>query len=444
LLLVANHLPNGRADVDYVAATVSVIDVAAGKVIKELHLPNGSTELNDIRISPDGEYAALTHIVAGFNRPATHVFRGWMNANALTIIDLEKMEVGKTVLLDSFASGAANPWGAAWSIDGRTLVVAHAGTHELSVIDFSKLLAQAKSGVAEHSSFPIRDQQANELPFLIGAHHRVKLPKGDWGPRAVVIAGNTAYVANYFSDTISAIDLGTAQVKPVSFALGPRQPMTEVRQGEFYFHDAELCLQGWQSCASCHPGGGRTDALNWDLLNDGIGNPKNTRSLLMAYQTPPAMSLGERKDAETAVRAGIKYILFSEQPDSVASAIDTYLKSLEPVPSPHLVGGNLSPAARRGEKFFSKAKCADCHIPGLYTDLLPHDVGTLASFDRSTDKFYTPTLIELWRTAPYLHDGSAATVRDVLTARNSKHQHGKMSDLSNQEVDDLCEYLLSL
>jgi cytochrome c peroxidase len=314
----------------------------------------------------------------------------------------------------------------------------------LSVIDFPKLLGQAKSTTAEHSSFPIRDQQANELPFLIGAHHRVKLPNGAWGPRAVAIAGNTAYVANYYSDTLTAIDLGTAQMNPASIHLGPEQPMTEARKGEFYFHDAELCMQGWQSCASCHPGEARTDALNWDLLNDGIGNPKNTKSLLLAYQTPPAMSLGERKDAETAVRAGLKYILFSEQPESVASAIDVYLKSLQPVPSPHLLEGKLSVAARRGAKLFSQAGCVNCHIPGLYTDLQPHDVGTLASFDRPMDKFYTPTLIELWRTAPYLHDGSAATVRDVLTARNSKHQHGKMSDLSNQEVDDLCEYLLSL
>jgi hypothetical protein len=53
-------------------------------------------------------------------------------------------------------------------------------------------------------------------------------------------------------------------------------------------------------------------------------------------------------------------------------------------------------------------------------------------------------MVELWRTAPYLHDGSAATVRDVLTSRNSHDQHGRTSDLSKQEIDDLCAYLLSL
>jgi hypothetical protein len=53
-------------------------------------------------------------------------------------------------------------------------------------------------------------------------------------------------------------------------------------------------------------------------------------------------------------------------------------------------------------------------------------------------------LIELWRTAPYLHDGSAATVRDVLTTRNPRDRHGQTSDLSKQEINDLCAYLLSL
>ena len=52
----------------------------------------------------------------------------------------------------------------------------------------------------------------------------------------------------------------------------------------------------------------RPDALNWDLLNDGIGNPKNTLSLLLSHQTPPVMITGVRASAEDAVRAGIKYI----------------------------------------------------------------------------------------------------------------------------------------
>ena len=453
-LLVANHLHRGRADVEDVAAVVSVIDVAAGRVLKELRLPSGSEILKDIRVSPDGKYAAVTHIFASFSRTTTQVRFGWMNANALTIIDLAAMEVRYTLLLDEPTRGAANPWGLAWSADGKTLAVAHAGTHEISLINFPALLAGLPS--VSKTPHPIKKNTPvltfishyegldEGLPFLTGARVRVKLPSGDLGPRAVVVAGNAVYTANYFSDTLGAIDLTATQPQAESIPLGPKLEMDAVRKGEFYFHDATICMQGWQSCSSCHPCGARVDGLNWDLLNDGVGNPKNTRSLLLAHQTPPVMFLGVRANAEAAVRAGIKFILFTNQPESVATSIDEYLKSLKPVPSPYLVHGKLSDAAKRGNKLFSQAGCADCHVPGLYTDLHPHDVGTRATYDGPADKFYTPTLIEVWRTAPYLHDGSAATMRDVVTTCNPHDEHGETSKLSQQDVDDLCEYVLSL
>ena len=101
-------------------------------------------------------------------------------------------------------------------------------------------------------------------------------------------------------------------------------------------------------------------------------------------------------------------------------------------------------AAERGKAVFVRAGCSSCHPPGLFTDLHQYDVGTRRGFDRPADKFDTPALIELWRTATYLHDGSAATVRDVLTTRNPQDRHGKTSNLTGQEIDDICAYLLSL
>jgi DNA-binding beta-propeller fold protein YncE len=489
-LLVANQLHSGRADGEEVAAVVSVIDTAAGRVVRELPLPSGSEVLKGLRVSPDGKFAAVTHLFASFGRATTQVKLGWMNANALSLIDLRAMKVRSTLLLDEPLSGAANPWGLAWSADGRTLAVAHAGTHEVSLIDFPALLVAlppvstpvsggARSvgpGVLEYSyrlgrvsvtpsdprpgAYPRSGTVANGpkvltqishyegldpgLPFLTGARVRVRLAVGDVGPRAVLMAGDTVYTADYFSDSLSAMDLKAVKPVAASFPLGPRREWDAVRRGEFYFNDATLCEQGWQSCASCHPGDARVDGLNWDLLNDGIGNPKNTRSLLLAHRTPPAMFLGVRTNAETAVRADLQFILFTNPPESVAVAMDEYLKSLRPVPSPHLVRGGLSRAAKRGEKLFVRAGCADCHGPGLYTDLQTHEVGTRVGFDRPTDRFYTPTLIEVWRTAPYLHDGSAATLWDVLTTRNAGGQHGDVSGLSSQQLDDLCEYVLSL
>ena len=71
-------------------------------------------------------------------------------------------------------------------------------------------------------------------------------------------------------------------------------------------------------------------------------------------------------------------------------------------------------------------------------------MGTLATTDKPGDIFDTPTLIEIWRTAPYLHDGSAVTVREVLVEHNPADRHGKTSHLSPIDLDDLMAYLLSL
>ncbi|HEY5914349.1 MAG TPA: c-type cytochrome, partial [Verrucomicrobiae bacterium] len=134
------------------------------------------------------------------------------------------------------------------------------------------------------------------------------------------------------------------------------------------------------------------------------------------------------------------------QPEGVALAIDAYLKSLKPEPSPFLIKSKLSPAANRGRKIFSDRRvgCAGCHPPALFTDLQTYDVGTRGAFDQPKDEFDTPTLIEVWRTAPYLHDGSAATLREVLTTRNPRDEHGKTSHLTPQQIDDLTAFILSL
>lgn len=451
-LLVANHLHDAAADAEHVAASVTVIDTAARKVVKEIRLPNGSGVLNDLCISPDGRYACVTHILARFRMPTTQLDRGWMNTNALSLIDLAQLELLNTVLLDNVDRGAANPWGVRWSPDGKWIAVALAGTHEVSVIDAPALLAKLAKLPKTPDPNQAPDYTAvsrsagdvpNDLSFLVGISRRIRLE--DRGPRALVILGTKVQVGAYFSDTLVSLDLAAERDRPSSRPLGPKVEPSVVRRGEFYFHDAGICFQGWQSCASCHPGDARVDALNWDLLNDGLGTPKNNKSLLLSHQTPPSMSQGVRETAEQAVRAGIRHILFTVQPEEVAVAMDEYLKALKPVPSPRLKDGALSEAAERGRQLFQDRKvgCADCHPTGLYTDLQGYNVGTRGELDRA-DAFDTPTLIEVWRTAPYLHDGSARTIREVLTTHNRNDQHGTTSHLTPQQIDDLAEYVLSL
>lgn len=442
-LFVINHLPIGAGDGDYIAAQISVIDVDAKQVVGTITLPNGSSSLRDVCASPDGKHVYVTHLLSRYQLPTTQLERGWMNTNALTIIDTAAAERVNTVLLDDVSRGAANPWGVACTADGKRICVAHAGTHEISVIDRAALhdkLARVAAGETVSSVSSKPDDVPNDLSFLVSMRRRIKLDGN--GPRGIAMIGNTVYAAEYFSDSIGVLDVAAEIARPQEWPLGEVKTPCAVRQGEIFFNDADLCFQQWQSCTSCHPDS-RTDGLNWDLLNDGIGNPKNTKSMLLAHQTPPAMGLAVRDSAEVAVRAGIKHIQFAVRPDEDAVAIDEYLKSLAPVPSPELVNGALSDKAKAGEKIFESAGCAECHPAPLYTNLKTYDFG-MGTYQDEGKAFDTPTLIEVWRTAPYLHDGRAATLRDVVTTCNPDNNHGDTAGLSEEEVDALVAYVRSL
>ena len=433
-LAVAHLLPTGPADRPVVRAAVTLLDARNLELVRSVWLPNGSTSVRGVAFHPDRGVCAVVHNIAHFQGAATQVEHGWMNVSALTLIWLDGTQRAMTVVLDEARRGAANPSAVAWARDGLQLCIAHAGTHELSLIDFPGL-ERSLAGVPD-------GQVVGDFDALRGIRHRVAL--GGNGPRALVLAQHTAYAAEFFSDSVSAVDLEARSLARV-MSLAPAAANDQPREGERLFYDATICHQSWQSCASCHPDG-RVDGLNWDLLNDGPGNPKNTKSLVFCCQTPPTMSSGVRETAEQAARSGLRHILFAKRPESEAIAISAYLRSLQPLPSPQLKSGALTAAARRGKALFDSARtrCSTCHPPGLFTDLQSYDVATRAPSDKAGDKFDTPTLRELWRTAPYLHDGSAATVRDVLTTRNPGDRHGSTSGLTHRQIEDLCAYLLSL
>ncbi len=461
MLVVANHLPAGRSDQDYVAAAISLLDTSSmgvppmnsdhgqdARATREapvtIGLPNGSTGLQGLCLSPDGAYAYVTHILGRHQLPTAQLERGWMNTNALSIIDLRSRTWLNTVLLDDVDLGAANPWDVKCTSDGRYLIVSLSGTRELCLIDRDGLHARlSRAAAGERITAVTRrpDDVPNDFSFLVPFKQRIKL-QGE-GPRGLAVVGQKVFAAEYFTDSLGVIDLEKSDPwRARSVPLQASAPLSDVRRGEMLFHDAGLCFQQWQSCASCHPSQGRADVLNWDLLNDGIGNPKNTKSLLLAHRTPPSMSLGVRASAEVAVRSGLRFILFAVRPQSDAVAIDRYLESLTPIPSPYLIGAKPGPAALRGRQVFHDAGCASCHSEPHYTNGRLYDVGTGLGAD-STDAFDTPTLVEVWRTAPYLHDGRAATIQDVLTVHNPNDKHGRTSKLTNEQITDLAEYVLT-
>ena len=443
-LFVANHLPTGAANVDFMTSVIDILDCASFKVTKSIPLPNGAISLRSMTLSPDGKTLLVPSTLARFLVPTTQLDRGWMNTHALNSIDVDSQTYSYTVLLDDIDLGAANPWGVSYSEDGLWIAIAHSGTHELSLIDANALTAKLKNLPKDTSlSDPNSVKNPlNDLSFIQEVRQRVKLP--GLGPRGVAASGNTFYVTQYFSGDMARVT-PKKRASPLvdSITLGPTEEMNSVRRGELYFNDARLCYQQWQSCSTCHPDV-RTDAVNWDLLNDGIGNPKSTKSLLFAHVTPPVMITGIRDNASVAVRTGMKFIQFLMDDEKKASDMDDYLKSVKPIPSPFLVEGKLSPSAQKGKVIFEKkAACMDCHSGPYFTDMKKYDVKSTEGMDEGK-KLDVPTLREVWRTAPYLANGKAEHLEDVFLRFNLGNVHGETSELSKEELAQLLEYVRSL
>jgi cytochrome c peroxidase len=84
--------------------------------------------------------------------------------------------------------------------------------------------------------------------------------------------------------------------------------------------------------------------------------------------------------------------------------------------------------------------------PRATTDIVRHDVGT-GNDDPSElmePAYDTPALLGVYRSAPYLHHGKAATLHDVLTNFNKQDQHGNTSNLTDVQIEDLIEFLKAL
>jgi DNA-binding beta-propeller fold protein YncE len=271
-------------------------------------------------------------------------------------------------------------------------------------------------------------------------------------------------------------DIETVQKEPLS---------PEVLEGKRIFYaarDPRMSRSSYLSCASCHLDG-EGDNLVWDFTGRGEGL-RNTAILRGPGAERGALhwtaNFDEVQDFEHDIRgpqAGTGFL-----PDAVfhQGSVDQTLGDAKAGLGPELdalaayvnsvIGWGKSPLRRdsdpawtasraRGAALFESAAlgCRTCHIGSSFSDSgfdaggspRLHDVGTLTAASGQRLKapltgLDTPTLRGLWRSAPYLHDGSAKTLRDVLVAKNPADRHGAISTLSEQDLDDLEAYLMTL
>lgn len=436
-LYVASHLPDDAAnDAEDVSADVVVIDTKTNTLKKTIALVNGSGGVKDIVASEDGQYVYVSNLIARYAYPTSQLDRGWINTNAISIIQTKDASLLTAVLLDDVDNGASNPWGL--QMDGDTLVATISGTREVVTINTAAMLERIAAVGKTYTEIDSVEDVPDYLPFLDGIKTRTKL-QGE-GARTLAVNNGKAYICNYFTGDIEIFDVDAKETIG-SISLGTQPEANAVRRGEALWFDGTKCYQNWESCASCHPDA-RTDGFNWDNLNDGLGNPKQAASMLYSHRTPPVMITGARVSAELAVQKGMQFIQFNTMEQAQLNDINEYMKSLTPVQSPFLNrDGSLTADAEAGKVLFEEQGCTECHPAPLYTDLKMHQSAIPADERDSWDTrdFATPSLVEIWRTAPYFFDGRFTTLREAVEA-SLQEGHG----LTDKQIDQLTAFVGSI
>lgn len=284
-------------------------------------------------------------------------------------------------------------------------------------------------------------------------------------PRGIAIGadGKFAYVLNGNSFTVTKIDLSlmngagkadqgeskvvlitpAAQVS-VAYGLDPL-PLAEQRGRRIftYARNEHVSKSNMFACATCHLEG-KEDKQVWFIT----GGPRQTPALAgRLFDTAPYNWRGtqdvlQNNMTDTVHRMGGLGLETAELED-----LEKYLvNSLIAPPNPNRQANGLTPAQKAGKAVYD-VQCVGCHVAGSGTDGKDHDVGTAGEDDKaiaviageSQIMFNTPTLRGLHYTAPYLHDGSAATLEDVISRAD-----GKMGTVTPEQMPDLVAYLKTL
>jgi cytochrome c peroxidase len=205
--------------------------------------------------------------------------------------------------------------------------------------------------------------------------------------------------------------------------------------GMVLFHSAvpAVSARGALACGSCHPDG-RADGLSWRIEKNELQTPLLAGRLV---GTHPFKWDGGDKDLTTSLATTMKRLGGFGLDTKQTSALAAYLEGLAPPRAPT----RDSKAVARGKQLFDSASlgCRTCHDGKAYTDQDRHKFpgSTLPDAD-------TPSLIGLAASAPYFHDGSAATLEALLRDRGAVHGMAETSKLSDQQVADLTAFLETL
>lgn len=438
---------------EFLSATMHAIDLGQGKVVDTWKGQPSDNLARQLVIHPTRPKAYIPHI-----RSRTTVIDGTGSIfPQLTVYDLTEptgAKRRKSFGMDTFNGVyvVTNPWETALTSDGKKLFALYSGTDDMNICQ-------------------VVDDDYKELERSGRAIIRVGK-----NPRAVRISPDDSKVFVFDSSdfAIRKLDCQSMALQGIAKLTKPKRSEEWIR-GRVLWNSADspMSSRRWVACSSCHPDGqpdGRvwnnpegkrktphlgglahTHPLHWSADRDEVQDFEYTiRSKLMMG---PGLLREPIQPKKNFNKTELEEKTSGRSADLDALAIYTNSFNFNSL-SPHALGeGKLTESALRGKDLFSDAKvgCSTCHSGPFFTDstlrsMKLHDVGTGVSdtSERMGNSYDTPTLLGVYRTAPYLHDGTAPTLRDVLTTCNKEDKHGATSHLNNSQIDDLVAFLLAL
>lgn len=284
--------------------------------------------------------------------------------------------------------------------------------------------------------------------------------------------GETLYAHAWLDRELRAYDVHDLDAVPAlrwATTVVASEPVPDaVLQGKRIFHDSSdlrMAQDGYLTCASCHPDGDH-DGRTWDFTDRGEGL-RNTTSLLGRAGTGMgplhwSANFDEIQDFENDIRGAFGGTGFlsdedwAESSDTLGArkagrseeldALAAYVASLVDTPPSPYEGD------AEGEDLFTVRRCYTCHPGPIYTDssldtFTRYDIGTIdessgGRLGGTLDGLDTPTLLGVWASAPYLHNGSAPTLEDAISAHDPSVLDGGV--LSAGEISSLATWLRSL
>jgi hypothetical protein len=270
--------------------------------------------------------------------------------------------------------------------------------------------------------------------------------------------GKLLYVAEMLEDKIGVINTESLETVYTVDLGGPKR-ITVARQGRRLFNNSGHTFQNQFDCNTCHPDM-HEDGLVYNMASKDMGrNLTNTQSLRDIGDTPPYKWSG--KNTTVYRQDGIRFSTVLTRTEQFSykdlDALTAYIITGIPYP-PNLQFnpiGELTESQLRGKAIFDRIKdntgkiipennrCVTCHPAPYYTNKKMTYVKTLAASDDSM-LFDTPHLNNIYASAPYLHDGRAATLEEIWTIYGKDDKHGQVNDLTKNDLNDLVDYLKSL